>query len=173
MKKSFSLLELVLVLVLVGIIYSVFLPKIKMMSLKKTDITLINLKSYLLKQKFKNELAFKCVENSLNCFIYIDGKLKPDLTIKHFFEREPIVYKYNKSMNRISYGYLKFDTFEEFKIVFQLVFNQNNRHKDLIVQTDKEVLLFNSIHEKPKEFDYLNDVVSYLDSLETEVKNAF
>ncbi|WP_428025600.1 hypothetical protein [Arcobacter sp.] len=143
------------------------------MSLKKTDITLMNIKSYLLEQKFKNELAFRCVESSLDCFIYIDGKLKPKLTMKHFFDSEPISYKYNKSLDRISYGYLKFETFEEFKIVFELVFNQNNRHKDVIVETDKEILLFNSIQQKPEKFDYLNDVVTYMEELEREVKNAF
>ena len=48
-KPSFSLVELILVIVLISLTYTLFVPKMTLYSNKKEILSLVNIKSYLKK----------------------------------------------------------------------------------------------------------------------------
>ncbi len=174
MKRAFSLLELTVVILLLSVIYALFLPQINSVANKKdSTITLNNLKEYLLLQEYKQELTFSCIEGNYDCYVHVDGVLIDRLTLKQFFKNIPDVYSYDKQMKRIEFEPLKFDTYEEFDVIFALKFNKKRRHKDLVIESDDGVFVFNSLFESVKRFEYLTEVVEDIQNIENEVKSAF
>ncbi|RXJ68313.1 hypothetical protein CRV08_08665 [Halarcobacter ebronensis] len=173
MKKAFSFMELILVIILISLIYMIFIPNLKLPLKKQQFLTLDNLKSQLLKNEFEESLLFSCIEKDFECFVFIDGKLKKELGIKNFFEIKPEVYKYDNILNRVKFNDLKFDTFEDFSVVFELKFDKYKHHKDMVVETNHGIYILNAVLKEPIKLEYLNDVYDYRDRLAREIKNAF
>lgn len=173
MKKAFSLFELIVVIILIGIIYAVFLPKLSTVQKKNESLTLLNIKEYLLSLPYKNTLSLKCIEESYECYINIDGVIKNDLTIKNLFKDKPEVYSYDKELERLEFARLELDTFEEFGVVFELSLNKDRKTQDVVVETTNGVYVFNSLYLKPVKYEYINDVQNNFEDMITEVKDAF
>lgn len=173
MKQAFSLFELLIVIILISLLYSIFVPKLSFEQKQNTQITIMTLKSYLLNQTFEEELTFSCLEDNLECYVHADGKLLTSKTIKGLFKTIPDVYSYDKKMRRLRFSDLKFDTFEDFKVIFSLRFNKKGLHNEVVVETDNGVFVLSNITSNAKRFDYLNDVLEDMQLLENEVKNAF
>jgi len=174
-KKSFTLFELLVVVILVFIVYY-FVFSSNLLSQKDTidKISLNTLKSYLLTFDFEDKIMIKCIEeNEYICYIYKDGQMINDLFIKGLFNDTPRVYEYSNEKKRIEFSYLKLDTFEEFNIIFEYSISSDMQGNDLIIETEDKVYIFNSIYNKPFVFENLYDVKEYLENKISEVKDAF
>ncbi len=80
MKKAFSLIELLIVVLIIGVIYSMAIGTIKGSSdAKAKKVNLKNLKYYLQSIKYENSVMILCLDNCLSCNLYIDGKKDKEL----------------------------------------------------------------------------------------------
>ncbi len=173
MKRAFSLFELIIVILLLGVIYTIFLPKLDFSQKTTDNLTLSNIKEYLLTFDYNKSLALKCIDSTYECYVSVDGKIKEDILITGLFKQRPDVYSYDKEQNRLEFSRMELDTFEEHEVIFELKFNSNRKSKDLIVETSSSVFVFNALYLKPIKYEYLNDVQDGFENLVTEVKNAF
>ena len=174
-KKSFTLMELVIVIVLVSIMYYFVLSNnFESDNKRKEGLSLINLKSYLLSFDFKNSASIKCIESDdYDCYVFLDNKLEKDLSIKNLFKDKPSIYEYTKEQDRMEFGNLKLDTFEEFNVVFEYSIGADMKSKDFILDTGEKIYVFNSIYNKPIQLKYLYEVLDSFENRVSEVKDVF
>lgn len=174
MKKAFTLMELIIVILIIGLVYSLIISSNNFNSKEyKEKLNLFNIKSHLLRNyEFKKRINFFCIKKDLSCYIKIDDDILDDVIIKDFFKKIPYVYEYRNDYTRIEFSPIKLVNNEE-EVVFELVINDDFKSRDFVVEKDEKFYLFNSIYETPIEYNSFNDIFSEIDSNIQEIKNAF
>lgn len=156
-KKAFSLFEMVLVVVIIGIIYS--FVNINFSKLSKKDeaqLNIQNIKTYLRTIEYKETLSLKCIEEAKRCLVFADGELLEEL--KGIFDSVPAVYSYGGQMSRIDFNRIDMDGYRNFKVDFELVLDKEFRHQDMVVKLEDKVYYLNPMFLKAEEFKYLNEI---------------
>jgi hypothetical protein len=93
LKKSFSLMELLIVVIIIGVVYSLVISKIKSPSYEKITPSFKNLKFYLQSFSKDSKVSFVCPDSYEKCFIEVnDKKVKEE---KAFFDDSVEIYRYN------------------------------------------------------------------------------
>ena len=98
MKRAFTLIELILVVLIMGIVYMFAigsLDKIKAKNEEKLP-TLSNLKRFLLAKDFEKEARFVCFDDCSSCSVVLDGK--ESSSVSNFFDSEPKSYHYDPTL---------------------------------------------------------------------------
>jgi prepilin-type N-terminal cleavage/methylation domain-containing protein len=91
-SKAFTLFELLIVVVLIAILYGIFVHKLTRPPEKKTEqLTLVNLKKFLMDIPFKKKIEVVCLEPCKECNIYIDGKKSKSDSFS-LFKKNPNIY---------------------------------------------------------------------------------
>jgi len=93
-KKAFSLIELLIVIVIVGVVYTLAVGKLQSVKEEKMVPTLENLKEYLtpFAKKAKEEVRILCLDRCKSCTLYIDTKMQEQ--IENFVDESVEVYRY-------------------------------------------------------------------------------
>ncbi len=172
-KKAFTLIELIIVIVLVSIIYYMTLSNFSMKQKNMDATTLTNLKQTLLKLNFEDKVSLKCInDEKIDCLVFIDGK-KQDEKITELFKSCPDVYKYSKQQEKIEFNDLELEQLERFEICFEFEVYKDGHSSQLIVDTHDGVFIYDNISKEPKKIKYINDIDLYFDEKIDEVKDAF
>ena len=132
----------------------------------------MDLKSKLLDFEYDDNIIIKCVDETFDCFVFVDGVLQEE-KLKGLFENKPAVYRYNVDLDKIDFIDLESEQLERFEIVFEYKCKKNNRCSELIVETQDKVFVFNDIFKQPKVLKYLSDTEEYFNNNIEEVKDAF
>lgn len=173
-KKSFTIIEIIVVMVLIGLIYFFALNYLNFDS-KKMDIkvSLASLPSYLIENfTYEKKIKLICVKEGKECFVLVDGK-KNETVLTELFSEKPEVYSYFTSLERIVYKDIFLDD-TNYRVCFEFEINPFLQVNDLIVDTlDAKVYLFKSIFKKPELFSSVDEVIDNLINLKYEVRNAF
>ena len=93
MKKAFSLIELLIVILIIGVVYTLSIGNLQKMGDDSNDkLTLENLKEYL--QGFDHDRSVKllCLDDCLECNIFVDGKKVKG--IDSFLDSSVKIYRY-------------------------------------------------------------------------------
>ena len=72
-KGAFSLIELIIVIVIMGVVYTLSVNSFKKMGEKSSSVNLGNLKEYLISQKPKKSAKILCLDDCSSCDILVDG----------------------------------------------------------------------------------------------------
>lgn len=173
-KKSFTIIELVLVVVLLSLVYGIFFANIKKVSPKNEDKSqnILNLKSLLLKYSFEETIEIKCTDVDFKCFVLSDGEVVGELEEK-LFDTIPVVYSYEKNGNKITFNDLKMEKLQRYPIFFHYKIDRYGKTKDMILEVDEKVYIFNSIWNKPLMVESPSEVGSYFESGKEKVKDVF
>ena len=175
MKKlqGFTLFELVISIILISIIYGFAINSFQGNTKKTTKgITLKTLKKELLSFEYENEIKIYCAEKDLSCFLFIDDEMQKE-KINDLFLKEPIVYKYEKNLDRKEFNPLELEKLETFSIVFEYACNKNNKCSELIVFEEERGYIFNDIHSTPIIVKSISEIDDYFEDIIQEVKDAF
>ncbi len=173
-KKAFTLIELVLVIILISIVYYLSFSNLTSTHNIKYKVNIENIKEFMLKNfKYEKELAFICIEDDTkDCYIFIDKNINKDIKIENFFKDIPDVYNYDKDLSRYIFTKIQLDEIK-FEPFFELIINSDQKHKDIIVDTlDSKVYLINSISRKVEKFENINDIIEQISLNKIEVKDA-
>ena len=95
MKRGFSLIELLIVIVIIGVVYTLAVTNIQTLSEQKMTPNFSNLKEYLhsfLKEDAKTARLL-CLDDCSECGVYVDGS-KQEM-IESFFDSSVEVYRYD------------------------------------------------------------------------------
>ncbi len=98
MKRAFTLIELILVVVIMGVVYMFAISSLDQIKAKSQEKlpTLLNLKSFLLAQDFEKEARLVCFEDCGRCSVVLDGKTVQN--IDSFFTSPPKLYRYDATL---------------------------------------------------------------------------
>ena len=81
-KRAFTLIELIIVVAIISISYSLVVPNIK--NSTTDSVNLLNLKEYLLSLNFDKRASIVCFEDDKECSIYLDNRvLKHKISLFH------------------------------------------------------------------------------------------
>jgi len=92
-KSSFTLFELLIVILIISIIYGIFIEKLGSKEKVLRQKGLEGLKELLSAYDFNESAAIKCTDGCKHCYLYLDGQQKEE--IPSFFTSEPKVYDYD------------------------------------------------------------------------------
>lgn len=171
-KKSFTLFEVLIAIFLISLLYIFAINSFQKTVTKQDEITLKNVKQFLLKQEFKNDVVLKCTQEDIGCFLFIDGELHNE-TIPLYFSSAPTVYEYSSKLDRIEFIDLELVQLQRYEIVFEYSCNKQQKCREMIVETEQNVLIFNNFYKEPKVIEYISDIDSYFENKVQEVKDAF
>ncbi len=155
-KKAFTLLELLIVVLIIGIAYSIVIAKFN--NPTKEVGTLLTLKDDLAKIKkdaYGDTLDLVCKgENCESCAIYIENKQtekKPEI-----FTEMPKVHQFDENgyMEEKQYG-------KDICFVYQLF--PNGSGSSMLLEYKKEYYVFYPTVEKTKSFTYYEDALKEFD----------
>lgn len=173
-KKAFTLIELILVTILVFTIAYLTATSFNFNTQEKYRVNLENIKEFLLKKfEFSEKISLTCIEeDTLNCYVFIDGLENKEIKVENLFVNLPKVYNYDKDLSDYTFLRIRLNDIE-YEPFFHLEINKDKKHKNIVLDTiDKKVYLFSSISKKPKLFENTNEIIDSFFELETEVKDA-
>lgn len=171
-KKAFSLLELVMVIVLIGVVTSIMLPNLFKTNTKNT-IELDSLKRYLVSNySFSKNISYICVERSLLCYIFIDG-VRNENIIKNIFVEEPSVYSSISPYNRMEFDRVYINEFDEVGVIFKLTINSDFKSNDFLLDYDNTIYHYNSIKDKASTYKDIGEYRDYVEFKLAETKYDF
>ena len=95
MKKGFSLIELMIVIVIMGVIYTLVITKLKSYNETQEALQLETLKPNLgaLAKEFHTKVKLFCFDECSKCAVFANQQHLKDVT--PLFEEIPEIYKYN------------------------------------------------------------------------------
>ena len=161
-KKSFSLIELVMVIVLIGTVSSIMLPNLFKINIKN-QIELDSLKRYLLSNyTFKKNISFTCIEKDLLCYVFIDG-VREESAIKDFFVHKPEVYSSAYPYDKIELKRVYISEFDEREVVFNFTINNDFKSNEFLLDYDDKTYHYNSIKEKASIYDGIGGYKDYVE----------
>ena len=74
MRRAFSLIELLIVVLIIGVIYTLAVNNLSKIEEHKEHITLANLKLFLQKIPHDKAVDFVCIRECTRCYVFADGE---------------------------------------------------------------------------------------------------
>lgn len=139
MKRSaFSLIELLIVVLIVGIVYTLSVSNFESLKEERVKPTLLNLKSFLDNLDKKSDAELICLDECKSCSVYIDGEFDENISefYEDFFDSEPKLYRYDSNYGLVSLEnrvYFNTEGTQE-EICFSLGVNKNGVSEQVIVE---------------------------------------
>jgi prepilin-type N-terminal cleavage/methylation domain-containing protein len=169
-KKAFSLLELVMVIVLIGVVTSIMLPNLFKTNTKK-EIELASLKTYLVSNyTFTKNISFTCIKKDLLCYVFVDGVRNENVT-KDIFTDDFEVYSSVDPYNRMEFERVYINEFDEVDVAFNLTINKDFKSNEFLLSYDNKIYHYNSIKNKASIYEDLGEYRDYVEFKKAEIKH--
>lgn len=162
-KKSFTLFELLIVVSIIGLVYSLFTQKLNV-SKKAKSATLKTIVPWVMKQTFSKQASIVCLvdEKDDGCRFYLDSEIQKDTRFRFFKKFDEVrVYKLNNNnFSQVEFfpileGEIRMDVFFRFDI------SSNGGFATNVLNKNDTYFLYNS-HNETKLFNSLADIKDYL-----------
>jgi Tfp pilus assembly protein FimT len=151
-------MELLIVVIIIGVVYSLAISKIKAPSYEKITPSFQNLKNYLRSFSKTSTVSLICPESYEKCFIRIDNKKVKK--IKPFFDDSVEIYKYDY------YNGLSKKDDNNF---FSFSVDKNGITDQVIISYKDEVYDYTNYFDAPKIYNSLSEVAETKSKLIEEI----
>lgn len=99
MKRAFSLIELLIVIVIIGVVYTISIGNFEKVKDKSETLTLKNLKEYLQSLPYKKSAELLCLDDCSKCEVLVDNeKFK---VLDDFLDNSVRSYRYDFSYSMV------------------------------------------------------------------------
>lgn len=171
-RSAFTLFELMIVIIIIGIIYGVFVQNIGVLEEEKKGFKFENLKEFLIRYQKDNTVSIICLEEDLkgcsDCRIYFDGKpteskinLKPEITVWYLDPQDILEKK--------DYGTIIHNN-DYVKKCFEYSLYPNGSSSEMIVEYQNKTYLFFPYFQPTQIFNDPNDARLHLLDLRDKIK---
>jgi len=92
-KKAFSLIELLIVILIIGVVYTLSIGNFKKMEDESKKLTLKNLKEYLQNFPHDKSVELLCLDDCSSCDVFVDGE--KTVEIDDFLDKSIKIYRYD------------------------------------------------------------------------------
>ena len=166
MKSAFSLMELMLVVVIIGVVYAMALSSFKVPDTKDLDtITLLTLPKYLRDNFALQDAKLVCFEPCGKCRILVDDEWQ-EKELELFDSSEVSSYTLDKEGFTIESEYAPHDKEDAYKkACFILHKRINDAIEPLILKAENKFIYYKAAYEEVKYYKSLS-------AIEDEYKNA-
>lgn len=173
-KRAFSLIELLIVIVIIGVVYTLAIGNFKQIEDGKSSVTLKNLKEFLNSYPHVSSVELLCLDNCSSCDIFIDGeKQSSDGLFDDFIDDTIEVYRYDfkLGMSEIKKKvYFNTQDIEE-DVCFSYRVEKKWIGEQVLVKYKERVYDFSSYQGLTPVYDSLQEVKEAKEKLIQEVLN--
>lgn len=173
-KKGFTLVELMVVMILISTIYFLAFSSFRSVENKEYKVKIENLKQFLYENfEYDNSISLICVEEeNFPCFVFVDDSEEYSTKIQNLFSELPRVYDYGKDSITLEFLEVKIEDIS-YKPFFVLSIDKDKKHKNLILEVEPEkVYLIKSILSNIKVYNSIDEILEEFNNMEVEVKDA-
>ena len=135
MKKAFSLIELLIVILIIGVVYTLSVGSFEKVKDESKKLTLANLKEYLQDIPHEKSAELLCLDDSCECEVLVDGEKFREL--EDFLDKSVSSYMYS-----FSYGMQKVEKEED--ICFSYSINKKGVGQQVLVEFNNVFYDFSS-----------------------------
>lgn len=172
MKKAFSLIELMIVIVIIGVVYTLAVSKLQNIGLEKFNPSLVNLKEYLLTYMKEDvrEVKLLCLDDCETCRVYLDG-VKQEEPIESFLDSSVEVYRYDFIQGAVRKKDTVFFNEEgrQENVCFSFKMNKNLISDQVIVVYKEKAYDYTRYFEPTKVYAHLEELLEAKERLVQEV----
>lgn len=162
-KKGFTLFELMIVIVIIGVVYGLLVRNFTFASTSEEALSLKNLPTFMRKKfaKTKEKVEFLCTDECSICKFKV-GSSDANESIELFEEyTSPEAYVLiNESLERLEFGEI-FKDYKSEKVCFKYVLYPNKSSDKMVLAYKDKVYMYDNFFEKTKEFPTLVDAQEY------------
>lgn len=162
MRKAFSLIELLIVVIIIGVVYNLAVGSFEKIARPQNEkITLQNLKKFLAKIEYEKQIQLLCLNDCSRCNLFIDGVVAEDFdkVFEDFLDMSVQTYRYDPLLGVVEYQQeLYFDSNDvEQRVCFSYAMGIDKIGEQIVVKFKDKVYDFS---------DYTDDVMLYNSLLE-------
>ena len=170
-KKAFTLIELLLVIVIIGVVYTLAISNFERLKEKEDSLTLGGLKEYLKDMNHTKSAKILCLDDCSSCDIYIDNNIT-DIKLEDFLDEDVKTYRYE-----FAYGYVEMeeDIFfnvegVEEDVCFSYEIEKNGVGDQVLVEFKEKFYDFSRYFENTVVYSSLEEAKVIKEDLQSEVK---
>ncbi|MCJ7764735.1 MAG: prepilin-type N-terminal cleavage/methylation domain-containing protein [Thiovulaceae bacterium] len=139
-KKAFTLLELLIVVVIIGVIYGLVINSMHKISNKEADLDFKSLPSFMRTLQHQNHVAFVCTDRCKACAVYVDGKKVKKA--EPFMAKERVLrfwrFDANLGAQELRFAPIYDADDREFDVCFRYDIFEDGSSSEMIIETQKE-----------------------------------
>ena len=159
-KKAFTLIELLLVVVIIGVIYGLVINSMQRINDKEASLSFESLPSFLKTMYQQNSVAFVCIDNCKECAVYIDGEKVKEA--KAFMEEERHMrfwrFDANLGTQELPFTPIFDEDDREFDVCFRYEIFKDGSSTEMIVETEKKTYDYRGSFRDVAHFSSLQDL---------------
>jgi len=169
LKRAFSLIELLIVIMIIGVLYTLAIGNFNRLSDESSRLSLSNLKEYLHSIPHEKSVKILCLDDCSECDIFVDGQKSK--TVEDFLDESVRVYRYEFSYGAIEAEkevFFNIDDVEE-DVCFSYEVGKNGVGNQVLVEFKKSVYDFSSYFSKTAVYSSVEAAVEAREILVREV----
>ena len=170
-RKAFTLIELLIVIVIIGVVYTLSISNFERLTEKEAPQTIATLKEYLNDMNHTKSAKILCLDDCSSCDIYIDDN-KTDMKLEDFLDDSVKTYRYE-----FSYGYVEVeqDVFfnvegMEEDVCFSYEIEKNGVGDQVLVEFKEKYYDLSTYFENTVVYNSLEEAQEIKEDLQSEVK---
>lgn len=160
-KKAFTLLELLLVVLIIGIVYGLAVNSIKQYGERTFVLSLETLPEYLKGFHRQNRVTLLCTDACQECRVVVDGaevkKVDP------FIDGALRAYRFDAALGTRDIGFTPYYDEEdrESEVCFRFEIFPNGSSSEMIIELEEYVVDFPGYFGTPTRFDSLEEAIEH------------
>jgi prepilin-type N-terminal cleavage/methylation domain-containing protein len=154
-REAFSLLELLIVIVIISVFYSLISVNFSLKKRESESVKLENLRRYPLRGRVPAEGAqLLCLNECRECYIYSGGKVTAELESALGSLKAYIVDKSGEAVP------VDFGRFRDHRICLRFRYYPNGSSSEMIIESKGRFLYYPTLFAKVESFDSLEEAVT-------------
>jgi prepilin-type N-terminal cleavage/methylation domain-containing protein len=169
-RAAFSLIELMIVVMIMGVVYTLSINGLQRSGKGAANLTLLNLKEYMLSLEHKESVKILCLDECEKCDILVDGTKQE--TLENFLDKSVKTYRYEflQGVHEASYA-LEFNTENiEEDVCFSYSIDKQGVGEQVLVEYKNAVYDFSPFFTSTLKYASLQEAVDTREKLIQKVQ---
>ncbi len=139
-KKAFTLIELLLVVVIIGVIYGLVINSMQRVNDQESSLDFASLPAFLQSMHRQNSVALVCTDNCKACALYIDNAKVKEVEPFMKDERKLAFWSFdaNAGMQELRFTPIFDEDDREHDVCFRYEIFKDGSSSEMIVETEKQ-----------------------------------
>ncbi len=168
MRKAFSLIELLIVILIIGVVYTMAIGNFQKLKEEETVVTMQTLKEYLQKIPHEKEVKLLCLNECFNCSIFVDDeKIESQTPFEDILDSSVNVYRYDPLlgvMEQTQDIYFNDEDIEE-SVCFSFSVDKKGVGDQVLVELKESVYDFSTYFKKTPKYSSLEEAIEAKENL--------
>ena len=168
-KRAFSLIELLIVILIIGVVYTLAIGNFKRLGNESSKLTLSSLKEYLHSIPHTKSVKLLCLDDCSECNILVDDV--KSRTIEDFLDESVKVYRYEFSYGAVEIEkevFFNIDDVEE-DVCFSYEVDKSGVGNQVLVEFKEKVYDFSPYFSETAIYSSIEDAVEAREDMTREV----